>query len=40
MHETGVVSVLKNTEVSEAEFGETLVDQVDGRVHVQGNWGL
>lgn len=34
------MSILKDAQVPETKFGETLVDQVDGRMHVQGNRGL
>lgn len=40
VHETSIVPILKDAEVSEAKFGETLVDQVDRRVHIQRNWCL
>lgn len=34
------MSILKDAQVPETKFGETLVDQVDGRMHVQRNRGL
>lgn len=34
VHKTGIVSILKDAEVTEAKFGEALVNKVDGRVHV------
>lgn len=34
VHESGVLSILQNTQVPEAEFGETLVNKVDGGVYV------
>lgn len=40
MHKTGILTVLQDAEVPEPKFGETLVDQVDGRVHVQSDWCL
>jgi hypothetical protein len=40
VHETNKVAFSKNTDVSQAQFHEALIDQIDGRVDIESNRGL
>lgn len=40
MYETNILSILQDTEVAETKFGETLVDQVNRRVDIEGDGRL
>lgn len=35
MHQACIMAILQHAEIPEPQFGETLVDKVDGRVDVQ-----
>lgn len=40
MHQARIVAILQHAEIPQAQFGKTLVNEVDGGVHIQGDRGL
>lgn len=40
MHQACILAILQHAEIPQAQFGKTLVNEVDGGVDIQGDRGL